>query len=157
MNLYAEKVGLIEFGDRVDITDPCYDRDVWCRLNDIEIVPGEYCCIIWRPENPKDEWDVGRIFAITICSMASDKQFDMDDAEQIGEIGVDAGLAGFLDPKANYSKEEWAELAQEFGGENVFLEDDRFFCSSGYGDGCYPVFASRNESGVIDALEIRFV
>lgn len=31
---------------KIDITDPCYDRDVWCRVNDVEVVPGKYVCQI---------------------------------------------------------------------------------------------------------------
>ena len=26
-------IGKLSFGPTVDITDPCYDRDVWCRMN----------------------------------------------------------------------------------------------------------------------------
>ena len=36
------------FGPYVDITDPGYDKDTWCRMNDIKIVEGDYTCIIWK-------------------------------------------------------------------------------------------------------------
>lgn len=40
-------VGSMTIGDSVDITDPCYNRDVWCRLNDVSVTPGNYACVLW--------------------------------------------------------------------------------------------------------------
>ncbi|MBQ6518404.1 MAG: hypothetical protein IJI14_06775 [Anaerolineaceae bacterium] len=38
------------FGENIDITDPCYSRDVWCRMNDVEIESGEYGCYVCRSD-----------------------------------------------------------------------------------------------------------
>lgn len=43
-----KKIGTMNFHGSVDVTDPCYDRDVWCRMNDVKIKQGEYDCYIWR-------------------------------------------------------------------------------------------------------------
>ena len=32
-----KKIGIKDFHGSVDITDPCYSRDVWCRMNDMKI------------------------------------------------------------------------------------------------------------------------
>lgn len=40
-------IGQKEFPSHVDITDPCYKRDVWCRMNDVPIREGLYTCIAW--------------------------------------------------------------------------------------------------------------
>ena len=43
-----KKIGIKDFCGSVDITDPCYDQGVWCRMNSVPIKPGKYTCIIWR-------------------------------------------------------------------------------------------------------------
>lgn len=40
-NRTEEYVGKIMLGDKVDITDPCYDKSVWCRMT-VDCKPGEY-------------------------------------------------------------------------------------------------------------------
>ena len=42
-----KKIGAMDFHGSVDITDPCYNRDVWCRMNDVKIHDGSYTCIAW--------------------------------------------------------------------------------------------------------------
>lgn len=42
------KIGVMDFHGSVDITDPCYDKDVWCRMNNVKISEGEYACYVWR-------------------------------------------------------------------------------------------------------------
>ena len=32
----------------IDLTDPCYDKKTWCRINDVQIKPGEYRCSYLR-------------------------------------------------------------------------------------------------------------
>ena len=35
-----KKIGTMDFHGSVDITDPCYNRDVWCRMTDVKIRKG---------------------------------------------------------------------------------------------------------------------
>ena len=35
------KIGVMDFHGSVDITDPCYNKDVWCRMNNVKISEGE--------------------------------------------------------------------------------------------------------------------
>lgn len=152
---YLHVVGMMDFHGNVDITDPCYDRSTWCRMNDVRIAEGKYGCFIHKNENSKDPWDANRIRTIGIYlngNFSTRMVF-----EQIGNIGVDAGLAGFFHHKPDYSDEEWSRLCEKIEGADTFLEDGSFFSSSGYGDGEYPVYASKNTDGEIVALEIRFL
>lgn len=43
-----KKIGTMDFHGSVDITDPCYNRDVWCRMTDVKIRNGVYTCIAWH-------------------------------------------------------------------------------------------------------------
>ena len=41
-----KKIGTMDFHGSVDITDPCYNRDVWCRMTDVKIRKGVYTCMV---------------------------------------------------------------------------------------------------------------
>lgn len=98
----------------------------------------------------------------------------------VGDIGVDAGIAGFFDgEKPDFSDSEWAEhcnwmrekdteTKKQNGGRASYwyirclpqTEKDGFWTSSGYGDGGYSAHAIHS---IIDgkrmttAAEIRFL
>lgn len=38
-----KKIGTMDFHGSVDITDPCYNRDVWCRMVQVVNDLAEYC------------------------------------------------------------------------------------------------------------------
>ena len=153
----------------VDITDPCYDADVWCRTNNIKVVPGIYECNAHKSKN-------NRIMMLDI--------YLKDDPETIKKIkkgtswrktrmsiGVDAGLAGFFQsPKPDFDNNDWTILCNYMAAKNNEYDAQTYSstevdCSkpfngvwseSGYGDGVYPVHAIKNNKGQITALQIRF-
>ena len=151
--------GKMDFCQFIDITDPCYNRDTWCRINSLEIEPGEYICIA---EFTQDS----RVRCLVITKDI--ECYENADADKyIGEIGVDSGTAGFFNQQLNLNRDE---LDTVFGNllltENLFKKvyfspNEEygccgFFSESGYGDGGYPVYAHLNKNGIPDALEIRF-
>lgn len=148
-------VGTKRFEKLIDITDPCYDRDVWCRLNDVEIKPGEYECYI-------DEWDDeqtggwgARVARIGIRLVGSDVRW----FERIGNIGVDAGMAGFFNEKPDYDDETWdsmCDMLDRNDGTLYWIIDEGFFSNSGYGDGCYDVYVAKKDGDIV-AVEIHFI
>ena len=110
----------------------------------------------------------------------------LDTWQEIGEIGVDAGLCWIGDPCYVFHKEDppmdigdtWSKWPEKDE------EDDNSFCSlfykkekngyaqfhydighpglgvcvsTGYGDGCYPVFAKFNSEGRIAEVKIKFI
>ena len=141
-------IGTIELPNKIDITDPCYDRNVWCRINDLKIQAGEYTCIVWM----RDE----RVRAIGIyLNGIIPLQKSM---EMIGEIGVDAGLAGFFIDKPDYDNKEWLDFCHSLQNKDFWLREGLgFFSSSGYGDGSYPVYVARDKKGEIVSVKIRFI
>ena len=154
-----EFVGKINFGQYVDITDPCYNRDVWCRINDFQIEPGEYSCFV----SYKDEGLYGtRVEAIAIAKKKK-HLIGAGKLELSGEIGVDAGMAGFFERKPDFTREEWGEFCDLADNTNVYYSPDReylckgFFSTSGYGDGGYPLYVHKNEEGVPNALLLKFL
>lgn len=142
--------GTINFDSFVDITDPSYRRDVWCRMNNVEIAPGTYTCMYWKCEDKEYEegWAFNRVLS---CGIYLDGQiYDRTAMEQIGTIGVDGGVAGFVKSGRELTEDEL------FSINKMFLDDSAFITESGYGDGEYPVYAFFDDNENIVALEIDF-
>lgn len=152
------KIGTKHFEGIVDITDPCYDKGTWCRMTS-EVKPGEYTCRVWRHAtkgvyNGREYKDV-RVGIIGIY--LNDIIPNVKLMQPIGEIGVDTGLAGFFMNKPDYNDEEWGRFCDSLrNGKDAWINDEGFFSSSGYGDGCYGVYAYK-QNNEITALEIRFL
>lgn len=153
-----KKIGVKDFHGSVDITDPCYSRDVWCRINDVKIKEGDYTCIVWY-QNEKAEYG-GKLHSYKVVGIIGiyldgviPPQKSM---KEIGSIGVDAGLAGFFHNKPDYDDDAWADFCDRVSHGDAWLTEDGFYSSSGYGDGGYGVFAHKVD-GEIVALEIRFL
>lgn len=149
-------VGEYVFDSETDITDPCYDRDVWCRMNNVPTVPGKYTCIAYILDT--GDWGnrvaMMRIEHESVCGVED----IIADEVLVGEIGVDAGLAGFFNKKPDYPDDEWVKFCDDLGKEYPTrkIVQDGFVCSSGYGDGGYPVYGHKNGNSY-DTLEIVFI
>ena len=128
-----KKIGTMDFHGSVDITDPCYDRDVWFRMTDVKIRKGVYTCIAWHHKD-KGTFNNGEPYC----------------------YDVDAGLAGFFHNKPDYTDDEWAAFCDRVRHGDAWLIKEGFYSSSGYGDGCYGVYAYE-QGGEITAIEIRFL
>ncbi len=153
------QIGVYDFRGQVDITDPCYNRSVWCRINNLKIANGKYLCAI--RERDEGEWGI-RVSTIGIYSL----EFPVPDPNQmkcIGNIGVDAGLAGFFHHKKNFNEDEWTQFCNKLypiakPHDRAWIDYGGFFSSSGFGDGSYDVYAYYGtEDNQITALEIRFL
>lgn len=150
-------IGRKHFEGLVDITDPCYDRDTWCRIN-ATVKSGEYDCRVWYQKEKyeyngeTEEYQIVGIIGIYLNGIIPQQK----QMEEIGVIGVDAGLAGFFMNKPDYSNDEWEKFCDFIRQGDAWIKDEGFFSSSGNGDGGYPVYAYKH-NGEITALEIRFV
>ena len=152
------KVAKLNFDKPISITDPGYDKDVWCRINNYDLPAGEYNCIV----------EVGqRVEAISIISSEYDYFDDELEERLIGEIGVDAGLASFFQDKPDFTNSEWREFCDNMfhSGEyqtntpNVYMYDGvwkGFWSESGWGDGGYDVY-ELSLPGEVSGLKVVFI
>lgn len=141
-----EIIGYKYFPDKIEITDPCYDKDVWCRINNFPIIPGEYECYIVVANNEETGSWGNRVAKIGI------RMDHADTFEKKGFIGVDGGLAGFFINKPDYSDDEWKEFCHKIEEGNTWIFDEGFFSSSGYGDGSYSVYAGYKNGKIVEVL-----
>lgn len=148
-------IGSFELGNQVDITDPCYDKDTWCRMT-TECQPGTYAGYV----EISDEGEWGQRVS-TIAIYKDGYYVSLEDMERIGNIGVDAGLAGFFNNKPDYPDDEWTKFLTENGvigkehdsNKDYYLVDYGVFSGSGYGDGGYDVYANKERT----AFQIVFI
>lgn len=152
--------GKLNFTGTLDVTDPCYRKDVWCRINNVSIKPGEYQCIAWLFD--RGDWrnrvaEMG-IFLNGIIPVRTKWE------RYPGRIGVDAGLAGIFENKPDFTSDQWNEvcsLCDKAGYPLVIVQDGPlfkgFFTSSGHGDGEYALLVCKNETGEIVAMKIVFM
>lgn len=147
-----EKVGVLNLeGGKIDITDPCYDSDVWCRINNVGVKPGKYNCYVKKD----DSYRYPMIKEIRIVCQGSSKF--ANNWKILGSIGVDAGLAGFfVSPKKDYSDEEWKEFCDSLQDDDYFVREYGFFSDSGFGDGEYDVEVAKDNYDNIVAVRIVF-
>lgn len=100
-----------------------------------------------------------RIFVIEI-TRENDVDITLDSPEwkEIGCIGVDSAKAGFFwDIPDNFTYKQWDSFCRNFNKLKRSVKADKygFYCTSGYGDGRYKVFAIKENDEAI-ALRIDF-
>lgn len=158
---------------RIRVTDPCYERteddSKNCCIKILEnVLPG-----VWQVNmnitSDTHGWG-DRVESLEIFANAPGHR--LDHREQLeGSICVDSGQAGFFDdaffPKGDVG--EYDDLNSFYGLVcNQTLDDDGrtgglanlgfgVASSSGYGDGEYPLYVSRDDKGVIIGCRIVFI
>jgi hypothetical protein len=146
-------------GDTLRVSDPCYDKSVWCTVT-LKALTGTYHSILSHGE--LDQWG-DRVASLTIIHESLLKNLGELEAQAKndalfqyvrGNAGVDAGLCGFFDdsryPGGGIEEDHaqgWNGICDELhsrkGDESKYMpwQDQGIFTSSGMGDGGYNVYA----------------
>jgi hypothetical protein len=147
---------------KLQVTDPCYDMDVWCAYTLENVRNGKYVADIKR-EN-QGVWG-DRISELTIKheSVLSKKRLRFRRLDV--NIGVDSGQAGFFD-HAYYNNIKINEQLDstfydqmcEFtlSADQVGSNEHGVVSSSGFGDGVYSLQVAE-ENGEVVAARIVFI
>ena len=157
--------GKVNFTENsVRVSDPCYDSSVWCTL-DVPVKPGEYTCVSWRGTDRYKDKESGKRYSDTrtmIIGVYLDgfipSKDDFEKSEILGNIGVDAGMAGFYQNKPDFTRDEWMDFCEVFCRDvkkHCRIDPYGFTSKSGYGDGMYDVRGYKNADGETIALEIE--
>lgn len=144
-----ESIGTFEFGDIIDVTDPCLERDNVNRFKDVRILPGVYYC--------EAAYDNDKIQEITIRHKPSfDKFVGECPYDIIGGVGVFSGVAGFFHSDMEKTEEEWYAFCDTIKNNQAWITQNGFCASQEVMEKGFPVFAHKNENGEIDSLSIVF-
>ena len=167
-----EYIGTVSLGTKVMVSDPCYRLKTWCQGVLENVKAG-----IWNAYlrmSDEGEWGIRVAELIVIHSECAKTNPIVIDELQTFEVGVDSGCAGIFDYDyyAKYHTEDetnrnWYDtiICKQFfptheqsGWENsIFTDSEGVASSSGYGDGGYDCFVSRNDEGEIIGIKIVFI
>ena len=158
------KLGTFEVkGNSLVVSDPCYEYGLWCCNTLTNVLSGNYTAsVIYSDDN--------RVATLQIIhNNYSNSRINYSRQELYSsDIGVDSGQAGFFDEE--YYKEN---QGGEFDDKDSFygkccdltlseiqggvIDNKGTVSSSGYGDGCYPLYVIRNEDGKVVIAWIDFI
>lgn len=158
MKLKFNKIGSLDItSETIDITDPCYRRETWCRKT-MPIVPGKYNCYVGTEKEKFGEV----VRELTLLSAQEERRSPSLKTKIIGTICVDAGLAGFFEGKPDYDEESWENLSDYLlepvngtprhywlGNETSPLKCKCFLSFSGDGDGIYNVYSITKDGKLV--------
>jgi hypothetical protein len=159
-----KKIGVITLTDITYLSDPSYGTD--CAYNDvITTVPGEYNVYITRSESndPFFKDRISNLIAVHKDYTKQLKHFPNNDKYDFG-CGVDSGTCGVFN--AEYYEKFHDDLTadDDWYDQNVMTMDDfkitdglGAMCSSGVGDGYYPIYAEYTGTDEAYAIRIKFL
>lgn len=153
---------LLRSGQRLTVSDPCYNADVWCRRDMKNVLPGLYEAYAYYNNSANDKRILELLIVNTDYLKHRGKMEFIDD-----DIGVDAGLCGFFADKPDYTDEDWSAICNYLPFDRPVAECFRcgnkapFKCegvvvSSGYGDGVYTLIGAKNKEGKYYKLKLVF-
>ena len=119
--LDKENVGSIKLGDKVRVSDPCYDVDTWCAGTLENVLPGEYQCFTQRVD--MKDWGV----RIANTEVRHKNYLDVEPTElQDIDVGVDSGQCGIYDleyfieaRKDKHGDDEWYDRVCDITDEYI--------------------------------------
>jgi hypothetical protein len=136
------------------VTDPCYTHGD-CQVSVGDCVHGEWVVSAYKVPDPYGNNKVMEL-------RASARGVSLDSLEplrSVYEAGVDSGSMGIFNferylPGHDLVKSSSRKAAQDNSdGYNVGFGA---FCSSGYGDGLYPVTLYVNKAGLVAGIKVSF-
>ena len=165
------------------VSDPCYDRDVWCCGTLDKCRMGTWEAGVLQVD--MDDWGV-RCAVLAVRHKAAGPDFSVIRQDTVCQnqdgwmeqpfyVGVDSGQAGFFDEAFYQNPSVFADMPAP---EQNLSPDDVWYnhvcditlsdlgagiiphgavSSSGFGDGCYICYTHAGADGAIDFAWIRFL
>lgn len=168
---------MIELGNKVIVTDPCYSLGTWCTAVIEDVLPGKYetgC-------EMSDEGNWGNRVAEII---AIHEKYGLNHYETLNwkmtedDIGVDSGQAGIFDYEHYKSEKEKDEefesthsceidnpnwhygrccIATNDSNKTGEIDNKGYVSQSGFGDGSYDLYIGRDDDQNIVGFRLVFI
>jgi hypothetical protein len=163
--LTLNKLGYMDLSGSAIVSDPCYDRDVWCMEKDIPTLPGRYS--VYTVISDEGEWGdrVASLIAVHEDYRDMDGLYKKPWETISDEIGVDSGQCGIFDdcafpqsktdPNHEAFYEEACELTAGRDWAGILWNGYGAVSSSGTGDGGYELTGVEKDRRYI-ALAINY-
>lgn len=170
LEMPVTEVGQIVLGQTAIVSDPCYTRGIWCAEMLDNVRPGRWdtsVCI-----DTIDSWGE-RVYVLEVIH--SDFSENNHQWENYATLGVDSGTMSVFNSdyyrikdgsgeafeadaalRDQFSEEVWDLKGNDMYG--IYQKDNKsvgVICSSGCGDGGYPLYLSR-VNGEIIGIRVEF-
>lgn len=160
------EIDMIQLGEKVIVTDPCYDLTVPCKTIVDNVVPGEYVTDVETID--AGNWGE-RISSLLAIKKDSYREI-VQEACLENVIGVDSGQVGIFD--YNYRIEQGDDLGEYNDESSIYkricnitlsptqwgeLDNKVVASSSGFGDGCYDLVLFKNKENKVIGFKIIFI
>lgn len=155
---YKDKlVSYIGLKDKVTVSDPCYEPDIWCAKNLENVFPGSYAVFQKVASDPRWGSWICELYAKHVFYLDIEIPDGKDKNVKPERLCVDSGEMGIFDYDLyrkihNGEDTEWQDYACRFNNYGK----EYFVSRSGFGDGDYPLFVAKNNNGNIVAMKIVF-
>ncbi|MCY8549383.1 DUF4241 domain-containing protein [Bacillus haynesii] len=161
--------------DSVIVSDPCYEMGVWCQAKIDNVKTGEWLSLV--KQSDEGSWGI-RNAELIIFHTDKMSQENLEWSKEEANIGVDSGQAGIYDIDVYRNNDCIGDIQNEFcfdiekDGEKFYalncdltlgtelhggVINNGVVSSSGYGDGSYDLFTSKDDNGKIVAMKIVFI
>ena len=149
--------GKIVLSSNCDLTDPCYNKDVWCRTTVTGMKPGTYVCYARKDvhNHVVESWIIHEEYDIPDEDIHYPNGL-VAETEVLTGCGVDSGLFGYFADKPDFTDSEWQKFCDSVQDVNFFRESEGFFTESGGSDGCYCPVLWKNREGEIIGIGTSF-
>ena len=145
-------LGIITLSDHIHCSDPCYDRNDWCRAEIKDVLPGVYR--VYTIHNDSEQ----RVHSVVILHIKKHGPWQFAFKWALGgEVGVDSGQCGFFDdslfPLTQKTGGEMEDLESFYGkccqatlskDQEGIIDEKGVVTSTGWGDGGYPYYVNTN-------------
>ena len=153
----------IILGNKVIVSDPCYEVGIWCQKELSNVLPG-----VWEVDVRKANVGNYSIIAELIARHVGYPACEISEFES-GRIAVDSGQCGFFDadyykrhqPDNDYNNlDSWYRricgitLSSKRWGT---VDDKGVVSDTGHGDGLYDLYISKNPDGEIVGMRVEFI
>ena len=153
---------MIKLGHKAIVTDPCYSLDTWCTYIVNNVLPGEYKTSVKLVDGGSWGKRVGELSAIHSEYTNTPLQWGFVS----DNIGVDSGQCGIYDFNYRLAKGNnvhdslfYKKACKCTDGEDHFgeQEDSGVTSCSGYGDGSYDLYLTKNGDDDVVGIKIVFI
>lgn len=164
-------LGAIHLGEKVFVTDPCYETSTWCQAELHNVSPGTYKCFIILSDEGTWGYRVAELHAVKeeflrTHGSISEIPYSIDPFP--ATIGVDSGQCGIFEakyyehnqPDNNYDNpDSWYKKVCNItcsSAQAGTVDNSGVVTSSGFGDGCYSLYTAKEKDKIV-AMKVVFI
>ena len=155
INESKKLLGHLNLGKSIIIADPLYEPDSELVLKIDNLAPGKYNALI----DEKDYKELG--IRTKVLTIANTEYIFKEPNELLQEIPVDTGAIGIYDKDYRMGVQQknpkWFDFIDKCAVQKKLPNDKAVACTTGFGDGDYPIYVKRNRMGQIYVISIRFI